>query len=121
MNIVAIKKGQMTDEHKEAIRKSVSKPLTEEHKQKIRATWTDQRRKETGEKNLKYWQENHDEIVEKMRQAVESWKKHKNLPSEADDYRAYQRDYHRLIWYPLHKKEIQERNRQRQRNRRKRR
>ena len=115
MHIVALRKGQMTDEHKEAIRKSVSHPFTEEHKQRIRESWTEERRKETGEKNLKYWQEHYDEIVQKMRQAAENWKKHKDLPSEADDYRSYQRDYHRLIWYPMHKEEIA-----RKRNRRKR-
>lgn len=119
LNIVAIKKGQMTDEHKEAIRKSVSHPLTEEHKQKIRDAWEERGLKQqVSERNLKYWEDHYDEIVEKMREAVENWKKHKNLPSEADDYRAYQREYHRLIWYPMHKQEVA---RQRQRNRRKRR
>lgn len=117
MNIVALRKGQMTDEHKEAIRKSVSHPFTEEHKQRIRDSWTEERRKETGQKNLQYWADHRDEIIKKMREAVDGWKKHKDLPSEADDYKAYQRDYHRLIWYPMHKKEIQERNRQRRKRR----
>ena len=115
MKIVAIKKGQMTDQHKEAIRKSVSHPLTEEHKQKLRDSWTEERRKETGEKNLQYWADHHDEIVQKMREAVDNWKKHKDLPSEADNYREYQKLYHRM-WYRENRERVL-----RQRNRRKRR
>ena len=98
MRIIALRKGQMTDEHKEAIRKSVSHPFTEEHKQRIRDSWTEERRKETGRKNLQYWADHRDEIIKRMREAVENWKKHKDLPSEADNYREYQKLYHRM-WY----------------------
>ena len=105
MNIVAARKGQMSDEHKEAIRKSVSRPLTEEHKKKIRDSWTEERRKETGRKNLQYWADHRDEIIKRMREAVENWKKHDNLPSEADNYREYQKLYHRM-WYRENRERI---------------
>ena len=105
MNIVAVRKGQMSDEQKEAIRKSVSRPLTEEHKKKIRDTWTEERRKETGRKNLQYWADHRDEIIKKMREAVDSWKIHKDLPSEADNYCEYQKLYHR-IWYRENRERI---------------